>query len=67
MMQRKGKGYFLVGAVLRNWLKTQGRMQDFSWGGGNSKMFWIVDIAAVKLRAVARGVWGHAPQENFYK
>ena len=50
MMQRKGKGYFLVG--------TQGRMQDFSWGGGNSKMFWIVDIAAVKLRAVARGVWG---------
>ena len=43
----------------------QGRMQDFSGGGANFKISGILDIHAAKLRAFARGVWGHAPQENF--
>ena len=43
----------------------QGRMQDFSGGGPNFKIFGNLNIHAAKLRAFARGVWGHAPQENF--
>ena len=47
---------------------AQGRMQDFS-GGATIIFFWILDIhvhaAAAKMRAVARGVWGHAPQRKF--
>ena len=50
-------------------------MQDFSRGGGPTLKFlgfWIymprsgMSLAA-KLRAFARGVWGHAPQEIFLK
>ena len=36
-------------------------MQDFSGGGGNFK------ISCRDERAYVRGVWGHAPQENFKK
>ena len=52
--------------------KTQGRTQDFSGGGSTLKIlgFWIYMprsgmSRAAKLRAFARGVWGHAPQGNF--
>ena len=43
----------------------QGRMQDFSGGGPNLEFSGILSVHAAKLRAVARGVWGHAPQEIF--
>ena len=46
---------------------TQGRMQDFSGGGPNFKISGILDIHAAKLRAFARGVWGHAPPRKFLK
>ena len=49
---------------------SQGRMQDFSGGGGPILKFLgflIYMPQAAKLRAFARGVWGHAPQENFKK
>ena len=36
-------------------------------GGGKLKIFGTWDIHAAKLQAVARGVWGHAPQENLKK
>ena len=46
----------------------QGRMQDFSGGGPTLKFLgiWIYMprsgmSRAAKLRAFARGVWGHAP------
>ena len=44
---------------------TQGRMQDFSGGGGN--LFLIHMPRAAKLRAVARGVWGYGPSRKFLK
>ena len=47
-------------------------MQDFSGGGPTLKFlgFWIYMprsgmSRAAKLRAFARGVWGHAPPKNF--
>ena len=36
-------------------------------GGPNSKILVIFDIHAAKLRAVDRGVWGHAPTRKFFK
>ena len=36
-------------------------------GGGNFKISVLSDIHAAKHRAFGRGVWAHAPQENFYK
>ena len=57
-------------------LLIQGRMQDFSGGGGPTLKFlgfWIYMprsgmSRAAKLRAFARGVWGHMlPQEIFFK
>ena len=42
-------------------------MQDFSGGGGQHYFFLILDIHAAKLRAAARGLWGHAPPINFFK
>ena len=38
-------------------------MQDFPGRGGgpNFKISGILDIHAAKLRAFARGVWGHVP------
>ena len=46
-------------------------MQDFSRGGGpNFKISGILDIhmsRAAKLRAFARGVWGHAPPKKIFK
>ena len=52
----------------------QGRMQDFSGGGPILKFlgFWIYMprsgmSRAAKLRAFARGVWGHAPPRKFLK
>ena len=48
---------------------SQGRMQDFSGGGPTLKFlgFWIYMSRAAKLRAFARGVWGHAPPpKNFF-
>ena len=41
-------------------------------GGGQLKNFWKLDIHAAKrhvasLRAVARGVWGHAPPRKIFK
>ena len=53
----------------------QGRMQDFSGGGGPTLKFlgfWIYMprsgmSRAAKLRAFARGVWGHAPPRKFLK
>ena len=32
--------------------------------GPNYKILWISDTHAAKLRAVARGVWGHAPPQR---
>ena len=53
---------------------NQGRMQDFSRGGPNFKISWILDIHAAKRHvasseaaAFARGVWGHAPTRKFLK
>ena len=40
-------------------------MQDFSGEGANFKISGM--SRAAKLRAFARGVWGHAPQEIFFK
>ena len=49
-------------------------MQDFSRGGPTQKLFgsWIYMpqsgmSRAAKLRAVARGVWGHAPPKKIFK
>ena len=44
-------------------------MQDFARGGPNFKISGILDIHDAKrhVAAFARGVWGHAPQENFKK
>ena len=45
----------------------QGRMQDFSGGGGgNFKIFGILDIHAAKLRAFARW-FGGMPPKKFFK
>ena len=57
------------------YVSTQGRMQDFSRGGGPTLKFWGFWIympqsgmsRATKLRAFARGVWGHAPPRKFFK
>ena len=48
-------------------VQYQGCMQDFSGGGGvaNFKISGVLDIHAAKLRAFAKGVWGHAPQIFF--
>ena len=40
-------------------------MQDFSGGGPNFKISGILDIHDAKLRAFAKGVWGHAPPRKF--
>ena len=56
-------------------LLCQGRMQDFSGGGGPTLKFlgiWIYMprggmSRAAKLRAFARGVCGHAPPRKFLK
>ena len=53
----------------------QVRMQDFSRGGGPTLKFlgfWIYMprsgmSRAAKLRAFARGVWGHAPHKKIFK
>ena len=53
----------------------QGRMQDFSGGGGPTLKFLGFCIympqsgmsRAAKLRAFASGVWGHAPPRKFLK
>ena len=53
----------------------QGRMQDFSRGGGPTLKFLGFCIymprsgmsRAAKLRAFARGVWGYAPPRKFLK
>ena len=43
-------------------------MQDFSGGGTLIFLgFWIYMPLAAKLRAFARGVWGHAPPKKFFK
>ena len=47
-------------------------MQDFSGGESTCPTLkflgiWIYMPRAAKLRAVAGGVWGHAPEENFLK
>ena len=46
----------------------KGAYAGFLKGGGPTLKFlgfWIYMPRAAKLRAFARGVWGHAPQENF--
>ena len=53
----------------------QGRMQDFSGGGGPTLKFLefliymprSVMSRAAKLRAFVRGVWGHAPPKKIFK
>ena len=44
-------------------------MQDFSGGGGPTLKFlefWIYMPRAAKLRAFARGVWGHGPPKKIF-
>ena len=56
-------------------VNTAGAYAEFPRGGGPTLKFWGFWIymprsamsRAAKLRAYARGVWGHAPQENFLK
>ncbi len=44
-------------------VSNQGRIQDFSKGGAQGNQYVRINVRAE--RAVARGVWGHAPPGNF--
>ena len=44
-----------------------GAYAGFLRGGPNFKISGILDIHDAKLRAFARGVWGHAPPRIFLK
>ena len=48
-------------------LYISGAYAGFLKGGPNFKISVILDIHAAKLRAFARGVWGHAPPRKFLK
>ena len=63
----KGNTSLMLNKPLLAYTTTQGRMQDFSGGGGpNFKISGILDIHAAKLRAFGRGGFGGMPpQENF--
>ena len=49
-------------------IRYHGRMQRFSGGGGAQFFgFWVYMPRSSMSRAVARGVWEHAPPRKFKK
>ena len=68
-------GTYLSYCLSKDRFINQGRMQDFEKGGHSScRQFIILHIHANCVRSThaceacqSRGVWGHAPPENFDK